>query len=132
MGGRCALGDTPPPLPLETPLSLSLSAPTLNFGTFIPGLAHDYTATLTATTTGNGTLTVNDTTATAPGHLVGPAGALAQPLQVKATSGAFAPLTGAVTIPTTIEFTQAIGADEVLRPGAYTKALTFTLAVTNP
>ena len=48
------------------------------------------------------------------------------------TSGAFAPLTGAVAVPDSVEFSQPIGAEEVLRPGAYTKALTFTLAVTTP
>ena len=103
-----------------------------SLGTFIPGVARDYSASLTATTTGSGTLTVSDGSATAPGHLAGPAGALAQPLQVRAANGAFAPLTSAVTIPTAVEFKQSIGADEVLRPGAYTKALTFTLAVTTP
>jgi hypothetical protein len=128
------LGDTSPlpPPPLDAPLSLSLSASTLSLGTFIPGVARDYTTSLTATTAGNGTLTVSDAGANAPGHLVGLTGALAQPLQVKATNGAFAPLTGAVTIPTTVEFKQSIAADEVLKPGAYSKALTFTLTVTTP
>ena len=112
-------------------LTLSLSAPAVDLGTFVPGVARDYTATLTATTTGGGTLTVADRGAN-PGHLVGPAGALAQPLTVRGTGGAFAPLTGAVAVPGAVEFRQPIGASEVLRPGAYTKALTFTLAVTNP
>ena len=66
----------------------------VDLGTFIPGLARDYTGSLTATTTGPAaTLRVADPSATARGHLVGAAGALAQPLQVRATSGAFAPLT---------------------------------------
>ena len=51
---------------------------------------------------------------------------------MRSASGGFAPLTGAVTIPAAVEFKQSIGADEVLRPGAYTKALTFTFAVSTP
>jgi extracellular elastinolytic metalloproteinase len=114
-----------------TPLTLALSAASVDLGTFITGVARDYAASLTATTTGGGTLTVADTGANA-GHLAGPAGMLAQPLTVRATSGAFAPLTSAVAVPNAVEFRQPIGAGEVLRPGAYTKALTFTLAVTTP
>ena len=38
--------------PPATPLSLSLSAPAVNLGTFVPGVARDYTGTLTATTSG--------------------------------------------------------------------------------
>ncbi len=91
-------------------LTLSLSAPAVDLGTFIPGVARDYTATLTATTTGGGTLTVADRGAN-PGHLVGPAGALAQPLTVRGTSGAFAALTGAVAVPGAVEFRQPIGAE---------------------
>jgi hypothetical protein len=32
----------------------------------------------------------------------------------------------------TIEFQQAIGADDPLRTGSYTKTLTYTLSTTNP
>jgi hypothetical protein len=117
--------ETPPPL------TLVLSAARVELGPFIPGLARDYGASLTATTTGGGTLTVADRGAN-PGHLAGPAGALAQPLRVRSAGGAFAPLTSPVTVPDSVEFKQPIAADEVLRPGAYTKALTFTLAVTTP
>jgi hypothetical protein len=122
-------GQAPPPP--ETPHSLTLSAATVTLGTFIPGVARDYTATLTAATTGNGTLTVADKGART-GHLVGPAGALRHSLTVRSASGGFAPLTGPVTIPATVEFKQSIDAGEVLRPGAYTKALTFTFAVSTP
>jgi hypothetical protein len=118
-------GATPPAL------TLTLSAAAVGLGTFVPGVARDYTASLTATTTGGGLLTVRDPGANA-GHLVGPAGALAQPLAVKGVDGAFAPLTSAVAVPDAIEFRQPIGADEVLTSGAYAKALTFTLAVTTP
>ena len=114
-----------------TPLSLTLSAPSLDLGTFVPGLARDYTATLTATMTGGDTLTVADR-GVDPGRLISPAGALEQPLSVRSTSGAFVALTGIVPVPATVEFRQSIGAGEVLRPGVYAKALTFTLAVTTP
>jgi hypothetical protein len=126
--------EEPPPTPLpSTPLSLSLSAASVDLGTFVPGLARDYAGTLTATTSGPpAALRVSDPSATARGRLVGPAGALSQPLQVRAVSGAFAPLTAAVAIPSTIEFKQSIGEGEVLRPGTYAKALTFTLSVTTP
>jgi extracellular elastinolytic metalloproteinase len=124
---------TPLPQQPTAPLTLSLSAPAVDLGTFIPGVARDYTGTLTATTSGSAaTLRVSDPSATAPGHLVGAAGALAQPLQVRAADGAFAPLTAAVSIPKAIEFKQSIGDSEVLRPGSYAKALTFTLSVTTP
>ncbi len=120
----------PPP---PAPLSLTLSSPAVDLGTFIPGVARDYAGTLTATVGGPAArLHVADTSGSAPGYLVGLAGALPQPLQVRATNGAFAPLTSAVTIPTTIEFKQPIGAAETLKPGAYAKALTFTLSVTSP
>jgi hypothetical protein len=77
-------------------------------------------------------LRVSDPSPTARGHLVSDPGALAQPLEVRAISGAFAPLDSTVTIPTTIDFKQSIGATETLRPGTYTKALTFTLSVSTP
>ena len=120
----------PPP---AKPLSLTLSAAAIDLGTFIPGVARDYAGSITATVSdASARLRVSDTSGNAPGYLVGPAGALPQPLQVRATGGAFAPLTSAVTIPTTIEFKQSIGAAEALKPGAYGKALTFTLSVTTP
>ena len=120
----------PPP---PTPLSLTLSAPAIDLGTFIPGVARDYAGSITATISDpTARLRVSDTSGNATGSLVGPAGALPQPLQVRATGGAFAPLTSAVTIPTTIEFKQSIGAAEALKPGGYGKALTFTLSVTTP
>jgi len=123
-----AQGDTPP---AQTPLTLTLSSASLSLGTFVPGLASDYTATLTATMTGGDALTVADR-GVDPGRLLSPAGALEQPLSVRSTSGAFVALTRIVPVPATIEFRQSIGADEVLRPGTYTKPLTFTLAVTSP
>ena len=38
----------------------------------------------------------------------------------------------AVTVPNTVEFMQSIAAGDLLRPGTYAKALTFTLAPTSP
>jgi hypothetical protein len=71
--------------------------------------------------------------------------ALAQPVQARAGTGAFAPLrtdgaplglltyTGPVSNDVvSIGFRQAIGAGEGLRTGAYAKTLTFTLSTTNP
>src|SRR4051795_13337558 len=60
-------------------LSLSLGAPA-TFGAFVPGVAHEYTASTTATvisTAGDATLTSSD-----PGHLTNGAFSLPQPLQV--------------------------------------------------
>jgi PKD repeat protein len=119
---------TPQPAP---GLSLQLSATSVSLGTFVPGLTRDYTGTLTATTTGNGTLSVLDG-GTSPGYLRSGTTALARPLEVRATTGAFTPLTSSVTIPTAVEFRQSIAAGDVLRPGTYAKALTFTLAPTMP
>ena len=124
------------PVTVATPLqaaslSLQLSAASVSLGTFVPGLARDYTGTLTATTTGNGTLTVSDR-GTSPGYLLSGTTALARPLQVRNANGAFAPVTSAVAIPSTVEFRQSIAAGDVLRPGAYAKALTFTLSSTTP
>ena len=80
-------------------LSLSLGAPG-SFGTFLPGVAQDYTASTAATVISTATaaeLSVRDPSFTATGRLVNRTVALDQPLEVKATnaanpSGAFAPL----------------------------------------
>src|SRR5262245_63972701 len=53
-------------------LSLTLGAPA-SFGSFVPGAAHDYDASTSATVTstaGDATLSVADASTTAPGHLV--------------------------------------------------------------
>ena len=118
-------------------LALTLGAPA-SFGAFTPGVAREYTASTTATTVstaGDATLTVSDPSATAPGHLVNGAFALAQPLRA---NGAELPATlktysGPVSNDSAaVEFRQAIGADEPLRTGTYAKTLTFTLSTTNP
>jgi PKD repeat protein len=134
-------------------LALSLGTPS-GFGSFIPNVAKDYTAAVTATVTSSAssaTLTVRDPSATATGRLVNGQSALAQPVQAKAGSsvgtggGAFAPLStsgsplrlltypAAVSgDPVTIDLKQAIGANEPLLTGTYAKTIVFTLASTTP
>ncbi len=132
-------------------LSLSLASPAPSFGSFVPGTAADYNASVTATLTssaGNATLSIADPSSTAPGHLINGAYSLAQPVQVKATnagnpSTVFAPL-GATPLalltytgptandPITIGFKQSIGANEALRTGTYSKTLLLTASTTNP
>ncbi len=113
-------------------LSLTLGAAP-GFGTFLPGVANDYTASTTGTVTstaGDATLTVADPSTTATGHLVNGAFSLASPLGglgvVKTYSGPVS--NDQVTIP----FTQHIGATDPLRTGTYSKTLTFTLSTTTP
>jgi hypothetical protein len=133
-------------------LSLALGAPAA-FGTFVPGVSANYTASASATvisSAGDAQLSVSDPSATATGRLVNGAFSLPQPLQAMAassagTGGAFAPLstTGAplslltYTGPVsndmvTLSFRQAIGSGDALRTGAYAKTLTFTLSTTTP
>jgi lysophospholipase L1-like esterase len=108
-------------------LALTLgAAPT--FGTFVPGVAREYTASTTATVTStaaDATLTTGD-----PGHLINGAFSLAQPLQVAIAPNAWSgPVSNGVA---TLSFTQPIGADEPLRTGTYSRTLTFTLSTTSP
>jgi hypothetical protein len=119
---------TAPPAP---GLSLQLSATAVDLGTFVPGVTRAYAGTLTAATTGDGTVTVTDRGARR-GYLLSGSTALARPLEVRNTSGAFAALSGAVAIPNAVEFRQRIEAADVLRRGVYTKTLTFTLAPRTP
>jgi cytochrome c len=132
-------------------LSLALGPPAA-FGAFTPGVARIYDAGTTAnviSTAGDATLTVADPSSNATGHLVNGAFSLPQPLMVKAANaaggGAFAPVGGSSS-PTTllsyggpvsndavaISYRQAIGANDGLRTGSYSKTLTFTLSTTTP
>ena len=74
----------------EVPATLSLTlAPSADLGQFQLAVAADYTATMAATVTssaGDATLTVNDPSPTATGHLVNGTYAMTQPLQVKAAN----------------------------------------------
>jgi hypothetical protein len=133
-------------------LALTLGTPAA-FGAFTPGVAREYTATQSASvvsTAGDGLLSVSDASATSTGKLVNGAFALAQPLAATAaSSGGTAAAGGAVgdsAAPTsllnytgpvsndavTVTFKQAIGVNEALRTGTYSKSLTFTLSTTTP
>ena len=120
-----AVGDVGGTVPAT--LSLTLGAPA-SFGAFTPGVAKEYTASTTATvvsTAGDAALSVSD-----PGHLANGVFSLAQPLSVSLSRSAWsAPVSNDVV---DVRFEQAIGANEPLRTGAYTKTLTFTLSTTNP
>ena len=91
-------------------------------------------------TAGDATLSVADPSTTATGRLVNGSFALAQPLQARVGTAAFAALPASLRSwsapvsndPVTIDFKQSIGANEALRTGAYGKTLTFTLSTTAP
>jgi hypothetical protein len=108
-------------------LSLTLGGP-VSLGAFVPGTAKTYTAASTATVTstaGDATLT-----ATPAGRMTNGAFSLAQPLQVTAAPATWAgPVSNAVV---QLAFSQAIGANEALRTGAYSTTVTFTLSTTTP
>ena len=72
---------------------------------------------------------------------------MSEPLQARANSGAFAPLSSTAGAPlalltlqrpgqqrrgATSAFRQHIGSDQALRTGSYSKTLTFTLSTTTP
>jgi hypothetical protein len=133
-------------------LSLSLG-PAATFGSFTPGVGQTYTAGTTAnviSTAGDGVLSVSDPSSTATGRLVNGAFSLAAPIMASATSAggtsAAAAAVGGAAAPTslltytgptsndavTLSFSQAVGQNEALRTGTYSKALTFTLSTTSP
>jgi hypothetical protein len=118
-------------------LSLTVS-PSLNLGTFVPGVAREYTGSLAAnviSTGGDATLSVADPSSTATGHLVNGSFSLPQPLLV---AGSALPATVKTwsgptsNEPVTIDVKQAIGATDALRTGTYSKTLVFTLSTTSP
>jgi alpha-glucuronidase len=119
--GTGSVGGTVP-----ATLGLTLGAPA-TFGAFIPGVAREYTAATTATVTS----TAGDATLTADtGRLTNGAFSLAQPLGVAFSKSAW---TGpASNDAVDVAFKQAIGANEPLRTGSYSRTVTFTLATTNP
>ena len=128
-------------------LSLSLGVPA-TFAPFMPGVDQTYTASTTATVTstaGDALLSVADPSPTATGRLVNGAFSLANAVEARANSGAYAPVGGSAaptalltyTGPTsanavTLGFQQRIGRLEALRTGGYSKTLTFTLSTTSP
>jgi type 1 glutamine amidotransferase len=137
--------ETEPPAPrfvTDTPgtvggtvpatLALTLGAPA-QFGAFVPGVAREYTATTTATvvsSAGDAALAVADPATTNTGKLVNGAFALAQPLQGLGVLKTWSAPTS--NEPVTVTFKQAIGANDALRTGTYSKTLTFTLSTTTP
>jgi PKD repeat protein len=128
-------------------LSITLGAP-VSFGTFMPGLTRDYTASTTATivsTALDAELTVSDPSDVATGHLVNGSRALPQALQVRAGDAAFAPLGGSAsptalatfaepvgTTTTPIDFKQSIAETDGLQSGSYAKTVVFTLSTSRP
>src|SRR6201999_4493058 len=112
-----------------------------------------YTASTTAnviSTAGDALLSVSDPSATATGHLVNGTFSLPQPLQARARNAAnqgtafnnvgssasplnlltwSAPVSNDAV---TLEFSQLVNANDPLRTGTYSKALTFTLSTTTP
>jgi YD repeat-containing protein len=141
--------DVPVTVGGNVPGVLALTfGPVPSIGTFLPGVDRDYTAAVAATVTSSATaaaLTVRDPSATATGHLVNGSAVMPQALQVRAGTGAFAPLssTGAAlpltafsapvgARPVSVEFKQPVAATDSLLTGAYGKTLVFTLSATTP
>ncbi|MDA0181345.1 hypothetical protein OJ997_13650 [Solirubrobacter phytolaccae] len=121
--------DTPGTVGGTVPATLALTLGTpATFPPFVPGVASDYTATTDAkvlSTAGDATLSVSD-----PGHLTNGAFSLPQPLRVAFSKSTWtAPVSND---PVTITFRQAIGANDPLRTGTYSRTLTFTLSTTTP
>ena len=134
----------------SVPATLSLSiGGNASFGTFSPGVGRSYDAGTAATvisTAADATLAITDPSATATGRLANGSFALTEPLQVRAGSGTFAPLSTTASTPLTlltysqpvsndpftIAFRQHIAATDALRTGNYSKAVTFTLTTTTP
>jgi hypothetical protein len=118
-------------------LSLTLGQPA-SFGTFVPGVAHTYTAQTTVnviSTAGDAALTVADPDTAHPGHLVNGAYVLPQALQVDQGPLPATLKTWSAPVsndPVAVEFEQAIGSGDALRTGSYAKTLTFTLSTDQP
>ncbi|MDA0170283.1 M14 family metallopeptidase [Solirubrobacter taibaiensis] len=113
-------------------LALTLGAPA-TFPPFTPGVANTYTASTSAnviSTAGDATLSVADPSTNRTGHLVNGAFYLPQPLQGLGVIKTWTAPTSNESVP--ITFRQAIGANDALRTGTYSKTLTFTLSTTNP
>ena len=125
-------------------LGLELDRVTVGLGTFLPGVAERYDATLTGTVTATGpaVLRVSDP-GPEPGFLLNDGAPLDAPLRLCAATPdcTYAPL-GASPLtlasfatgvtPVTVGLRQAIAAREPLVPGTYGKTLTFALAAGTP
>ncbi|MDA0160184.1 VCBS repeat-containing protein [Solirubrobacter ginsenosidimutans] len=109
-------------------LYLLLDQGPLSFGTFTPGLTSDYTATANAhviSTLESASLTVSE-----PGKLTNGSATLDSPLAVSFSKAAWTK--PVADDPVTITFKQHIDEREILRTGAYSRTVTFTLAATEP
>ncbi len=138
----------------SVPATLALSlgaAPT--FPSLVPGVGATYTASTLAnvvSSAGDALLSVSDPSSQNTGHLVNGAFFLPQPLQARArNAGTTSPAynnVGSSASPlnllsysapisndqVTLEFQQRVNANDALRTGTYSKALTFTLSTTQP
>ena len=134
-------------------LALTLGTPA-TFGAFTPGVAKDYTASMTAnvvSTAGDAALSVADPSSTTTGQLVNgdvlaPVDPAGQGRSAGGTGGGAYANVGGSAAPTpllsytgpisndavTVSFLQHIGATDALRTGTYSKTLTFTLSTTTP
>jgi len=133
-------------------LAMTINAPA-QFGAFTPGITRTYLASSAATVTssaGDARLSVSDPSSVGTGHLVNGSFVLPQPLQARgrigdATGGPYSnvgssasPLTllmwsaPVANSPVALEFSQLVNANDPLRTGTYSKALTFTLSTTTP
>lgn len=130
-------------------LSLTLNATTTSLGSFVPGTAANYDASVTgtATATGPSVLSVLDS-GTTPGFLLNGTRSLASALKVCATNSAsptcsYSTLGGTsqqllsfasstTASPLTVGLRQPVTASEALTAGTYGKSLTFTLSAGTP
>jgi hypothetical protein len=136
------------------PATLSLSVPgQATFPPFTPGINQSYEASTSAnviSSAGDAALSVADPSAQNTGHLVNGSFFLPSKVQARARNAAnqtgnYADV-GSNAAPTqlltysgpiandavTLGFRQAIGANDALRTGPYSKTLTFTLSTTTP
>ena len=131
------------------PATLSLTIGQASFGAFVPGVAPHLHRVRRWPTSSRRPVTrrsaSSDPSSTNTGKLVNGTFSLAQTLQARVAPTALANVGGSAaptslkswTAPTsneavTVDFTQAIGANEALRTGTYSKTLTFTLSTTQP
>jgi hypothetical protein len=130
-------------------LSLTLNATSTSLGSFVPGVAANYDASVTgtATSTGPSVLSVRDSGIN-PGFLLNGSTPLASALKACATAGSspvcsYSSLSGAsqqllafgsstTATPLTVGLRQSIGVGDALTAGTYGKSLTFTLSAGTP
>jgi hypothetical protein len=116
------------------PATLALTlGPAIQLGQFTPGVTRTYTASTTAnviSSAGDAALSWSDPDTTNTNKLVNGAFALAQPFSITLSKSSWtAPVSNDNV---TISMSQLINANDPLRTGTYSKALTFTLSTTTP